>query len=253
MTEVTVQHVDADQDDALPHGTAIVRPVRHVRAVRERYLLRFASPSEAAVSRSARAWSWALGETSTAPVTDQETITPPSRSEIEAEIAVAEDRRLRGDREARADAVATVLRWLIGDDDHVPVRGDNPGSLVGGFGDVVRSSEQIADVLALATEGVRQDTAYVDGVQATLEWVLGNRAEAPITCACSTEVTTRDVKMERLHAGDVIEQARNLWMAGQLPLPQYAEGVALSIAWLLGDSTAPPASRGLSGPGHRRL
>ena len=49
------------------------------------------------------------------------TAVPPSRSDIEAEITAADERRLRGDQENRADAAATILRWLIGDDDHVPV------------------------------------------------------------------------------------------------------------------------------------
>ena len=88
MTGTTVKAVDTGQADdmAPPPGTAIVRPLRHVRAVRERYLQRFTDPAEAAASRSARAWAWALGETATAPVTDRETAVPPSRSEIEAEI-----------------------------------------------------------------------------------------------------------------------------------------------------------------------
>jgi hypothetical protein len=56
---------------------------------------------------------------------------------MEAEIAAADERRLRGDRENRADAAASILRWLIGADDHIPVRCENPGELVGGFGGVV--------------------------------------------------------------------------------------------------------------------
>lgn len=64
MTEATVRRVDGEQvGDELPSpGTAIVRPVRHVQAVRDRFLPRFAEPTEVAVSRSARAWAWALGE-----------------------------------------------------------------------------------------------------------------------------------------------------------------------------------------------
>ena len=201
MTGVTVNRVDADRiyDEAPPAGTAIVRPLGHVRAVRERHARRFADASQAAVSRSARAWSWALGESATAPVTDRLTAVPPSRSDIEAEITAADERRLRGDEENRADAAATVLRWLIGDDDHVPVRGHDRGALVGGFGDVVRSREQITDFLALAAEGqqraaaqsrnidtdaddrafARHDADYLDGVMATLSWILGERAEVP--------------------------------------------------------------------------
>src|SRR6202046_2158985 len=203
MTGATVNRVTAGHnDDALPpRGTAIVRPLRYVRAVRERHAARFADPSEAAKSRSVRAWAWALGESATAPVTARVPASPPSRPDIEAEITVADERRLRADQETRADAAATILRWLIGDDDHLPVRGENRGELVGGFGDVVRSPEQIAGTLALAAEGLRQaaaqgrnldadadnrafarqDAAYLNGVMATLAWVLDERADSPIT------------------------------------------------------------------------
>ncbi len=262
MTRVTVKLVDGSQvDDAVaPPGTAIVRPLGHVRAVRERHLHQFADRPKAAVSRSARAWAWALGETTTAPVTDQETAVPPSRSDIEAEIAAADERRLRGDRENRADAAATILRWLIGVDDHIPVRGKNRGELVGGFGDVVRSQEQIADVLARASRGQRQAVArsldvnadpddrrlashnadYFDGVAATLAWVLGKRAEAPIARSQSRELTALNLKAERLHAEDVTEQGKNRWIADVVPSRCYGEGVKYTITWLLGDSTATP-------------
>jgi len=202
MTRATVNRVDTDRidDHAPPGGTAIVRPLRHVRAVRERDAAQPADPSEAsAQSRSARAWAWALGEGTTAPVTDRLTAVPPSRPDIEAEITAADERLFRGDQENRADAAAIILRWLIGDDDHVPVEAENPGELVGGFGDVVRSPEQIAGILALAAEGVqraaarsrgldagadarafaRQDADYLDGVLATPAWVLGERASSP--------------------------------------------------------------------------
>lgn len=122
--------VDTGQvsDEAPPAGTAIVRPLRHVRVVRERYLERFAGPGETAASRSARARAWALGECATSPVSDQQTSAPPTRPEIEAEIAEADRRRLSGSRENRAAAAAAVLRWLIGHDDHLPVRGPSPGA-----------------------------------------------------------------------------------------------------------------------------
>ena len=261
MTGTTVSRVDADpaEDMAPPQGTAIVRPLRHVRAVRSRYLQRFTDPGQIAASRAARAWAWALGETATAPVTDRETTLPPSRPEIEAEITVADERRLRGDRENRADAAATILRWLIGDDDHVPVRGTNLGALVGGFGDIVRTREQIANVLAATTEGHRQavakgrqssvspahrqlaqpDAEYRIGVTATLEWVIGQRAGAPITSQRRGVLTATELKAERLHAEDVIEQAGQPW-ARDLPHREYGEGVKSTINWLLGDSAIPP-------------
>ncbi len=270
MTAATVNSVDDGQsDDAVPPiGTAIVRPLRHVRAVRERHARRFVSPTEAAESRSARAWAWALGEIATAPVTDQQTPVPPSRSTIEAEIAAADERRIRGDRENRADAAATILRWLIGGDDRVPVRTENPGELVDGFRDIVRSPEEITAILAHAIEGqqraaadggdvdaypddrqyARQDADYLEGVGATLAWILGNRPEAPITRSRHRELTTRDVKAERVHAQDVIDQARNPGMIGRLPPSWYGEGVKLTITWLLGDSTAPPVDPSGRGP-----
>ena len=84
---------------------------------------------------------------------------------LEAEITEADDRRFRGDHESRADSAATILRWLIGDDDQVPVRGENLGELVGGFGDVVRSATQIASILALARD--RQQRAGPPAVIST--------------------------------------------------------------------------------------
>lgn len=262
MTRVTVKAVNASETAkaAPPPGTAIARPLRHVQAVRERYLRRFANPAEAATSRSARAWSWALGEHAVSPVTDRVTALPPSRSDIEDEIAAADDRRLRGDRENRADAAATVLRWLIGTDDHVPVQGDNRGTLVGGFSEIVRPPEEIRDVLALAAERhrrasakaknidtkpddrhrARQESDYLDGVSVTLSWVLGDRSEAPISRSRHCERTARDLKAERVHAIDLVEEARRPWIPDQPLPPWYGAGVKETISWLLGDSTIPP-------------
>jgi hypothetical protein len=192
-------------------------------------------------------------------VTARLTGVPPSRSDIEAEITIADERRLRGDHENRADAAATILRWLIGDDDHVPVRDKDRGEPVGGFGDIVRSPAQIAGILAVAVQrrqqagteapnlamdarGIRfpgQGADYLAGVIATLDWILG-RAVPPITRAQPADLTTRDLKTERLHAEDVIEQASQPWLAERLPPLWYGEGVKAAIDWLLGDSTAAP-------------
>lgn len=263
MSTVTVNYVEqVPSDGAPPPGTAIARPLRHVRAVRERHLSRFADAAEATASRAVRAWGWALGESAIAPVTDRQTVIPPGRADIEAEIAAADDRRLRGDQEARADAAATILRWLIGDDDRVPVRCENPGELVDGFGDIVRSRGQIADVLASASDDQRQavtlgrhvsanpdqrhrashDADYLSGVAATLAWVLGE-ARSPITRR-ESQPTTKDIKTERLHAEDLTEQATAPGLAGCSPSPWYGEGVVCVIAWLLGDRRARPLDIG---------
>ena len=167
MRRATVNRMRADRadEDAPPPGTAIVRPLRHIQAVRERQALGYPDPGDADASRADRAWAWALGECPTAPVTGRPTSVPPSRSDIEAEITEADERRFRGDRANRADSAATILRWLIGDDDQVPVRGENLGELVGGFGDVVRSATQIASILALARD--RQQRAGPPAVIST--------------------------------------------------------------------------------------
>jgi len=264
VTGATVAGVEVGQgsDEAPPVGTAVVRPLRHVRAVRERYLQRFTGPEEIAASRSARAWAWALGECATSPVTDRRTSAPPNLEDIETEIAEADRRRLTGSRENRADAAATILRWIIGHDDHVPVGGPDKGSLVGGFGDVVRSRRYIAGVLALATAGQRSggrtsmdthDEAesqrfasnyahYLQGVAATLAWVLGDCDETPISRAQGCELTTKVLKMERVHAEDLIDQAIHPWEVDDRPRPEYGEGVQRSIDWLLGDIHVPPTA-----------
>ncbi len=242
--------------DAPPPGTAIVRPLRHVQAVRERHMLRFATPADAAASRSVRAWAWALGENSLSPVTNQQTSAPPTRQQIQAEITAADDRRLTGGREGRADAAATILRWLIGEDDHVPIRCDNPGELVGGFGDIVRSrqqilgimekafeSRQIAASLAHLTSGeeggrheAQQHADCYDGMIATLGWVLGDR-NSPVTHPSRPAFTSKDIKAERLHAEDVIQQARLSRACDQVPSPSFCEGVRRVLSWLLGGPT----------------
>ena len=152
-----------------------------------------------------------------------------------------------------------ILRWLIGVDDHVPVRCENPGELVGGFGDIVRSREQVAGLVALATPAQRDATAksldtaatpgdrqrgrqeadYLDGVLATLAWACGDRAETPVS-RTHPGVTAGTLKRERLHAEDVIEQGEGSCAADWFPSRAYGEGVESTITWLLGDSTAPP-------------
>lgn len=257
--------MDAGQADdmAPPHGTAIVRPLRHVQAMRERYLQRFTDPAQVAASRAARAWAWALGEDAVSPVTDRRTAVPPSRADIEAEITEADARRDRDDQQGRADAAATILRWLIGADDHLPVRGSNPGELVGGVGDVVRSREQIAEVMAVATsartraavashdldatsaarQAAEQEADYQDGVIATLTWAIGESAEAPVSRTRRGELTSRDLKTERLHAQDAADRAGYPWMADRLPPPSYGEAVKVTITWLLGESILSPLNR----------
>lgn len=219
--------------DLPPAGTAIVRPLRHVSAVRERHLAQLAARTLGAESLSARAWSWALGETSTAPVTERKTVVPPSKADMQAEIAVADDRTLNGKRESRADGAARVLRWLVGDDDHLPVRGSDRGELVGGFADVVRSSVEIVELLRIMSVPITlDDPDYREGVSATINWVLDRKLPAPISGNAAPELTTRDLKLERLHAQDLAERCQNSFDS-RLP-NSFGLGVVQAIDWLLG-------------------
>lgn len=258
MSEQTMSASVSGMDcDAPPPGTAIVRSLCHVEAVRERHLQQLAQRSLMPESRSARAWGWALGETAIAPVTDQPRGVPPSRSDIKAEIAMADERRLRGDRENRADGAATVLRWLIGEDDHLPVRGPNRGELVGGFADVVRSPAQIEatlirlmslrrrglagdpDVAMAAADSAAAEPADVDflaGAITTLTWVTG-RSGAPITETRTSELTPRDLKRERTHAADLIERLTTPQANALNQRHMYGLGVKHAVDWLLGDGS----------------
>jgi hypothetical protein len=225
--------------DSPPAGTAIARPARHVMAVRERHLEQLAGTVPDGSSPSARAWEWALGETDIAPVTGRVTCVPPGRAEIEAEIAEADERRLRGDRKGRADGAAAVLRWLIGDDDRLPVRGPDRGELVGGFGEVVRSPADITELIAGLTrlsvrEGEASGAEYRRGVIATAKWILDRQVTAPVSGVRTDRLTGRDLKTERLHAADMREQRVNLARAGTRQSGEYALGVIRAIDWLLG-------------------
>jgi hypothetical protein len=235
-------YLDVDLD-APPAGTAVVRPLRHVQAVRQRSLEQLAARSLGAESRTARAWSWALGDTPTAPVSDRPTDSPPRRADVESEIAVADERRLSGS-EIRADGAATVLRWLIGDDDHVPVRSPNRGELVGGFGDVVRSHKEIANLIANMSLSIDKhmrgeaaaDALDIDwrvGVIAALRWTNGEAVRAPVSASLKSETTTHDLKLERLHAQGMIDRPGEI--SGDLLSIEYCRGVIRAITWLLGD------------------
>jgi hypothetical protein len=70
----------------------------------------------------------------------------------------------------------------------------------------------------------------------TLAWVLGERVESPIKNSRRSRLTSRDLKAERVHAEDVIEQAGR----DQLLAVEYGEAVKYTITWLLGERTRRP-------------
>jgi hypothetical protein len=265
MTSATVTKVDAAPtgDDAPPPGTAIIRPLNHVRAIRNHLAGQSAGPGQHLGSAPDLAWAWALGETATAPVTGQQTAMPPRLADIEAELAAADGHSLRDDPDGGVGDAAVILRWLIGADDHLPIPDKNRGDLVGGLGGVIRPMHQLAALLAdtrgrhemvfrqsrnlnASTESrlsAQQDADYFDGVTVTLAWVLSQPYETPVTRQRSADLTSRALKTERLHARDVIEQGDMPWLAGRVAPGWYGEGVKRTIDWLLGDTTSHPDAR----------
>ena len=202
MTTVTVKNVDASQADdmAPPPGTAIVRPLRHVRAVRERTRSGSLIPPRlrprVRLARGPGRWE------STPPrrsLTGRRRFRPAGptskpRSPPRTKGACAATART-GQTPPRPSCAGLSATMTMSRSGTTIV-----GELVGGFGDVVRSRKQIADVLAIAAEGrqrataivrnidagsgrpgasPQQDADYLDGVVATLAWVLGEQAEAP--------------------------------------------------------------------------
>lgn len=80
-------------------------------------------------------------------------------------------------------------------------------------------------------------------MSATLRWVQGAQAEAPISQAIQHLPATRFLKTERLHAEDALARASISGMA-DCPEPEYCDGVRGAIDWLLGDSTESPLDMG---------
>jgi hypothetical protein len=76
-------------------------------------------------------------------------------------------------------------------------------------------------------------------VIATLEWILGERPQAPISSQCSWHVTTSQLKQERLLAEDLAEQPAHLTIGEQRLAAEFGVGVKLSVTWLLGEIGAP--------------
>jgi len=62
------------------------------------------------------------------------------------------------------------------------------------------------------------------------EWVLSERAKAPITAQRHRELTARELKAERLHAEDLIEEKRQAWAADRMLQSAYGEGARLTVA-----------------------
>jgi hypothetical protein len=246
---------------------AIVRPRAHVEAVLAQSL------SETGPGgRAALAWQWALTGTRPSPVTlSLAPGRPPLRQEIMAE-ARADPEGSRAPAGVPADfrdqlrETRSILAWLAGSSDEIPVDDDNRGRFIGARGDYARTDDQMRQARDNALLGLKacdlpdamspaqarhpwrwdagwMNAAWIRGVRDLLTWVLGERDAAPLTDRAVGLPTTYDLTYEEAAADPVMLQGR----PGGIPVdpvayppPQYGEGIQATIAWLRGETTTAP-------------
>jgi hypothetical protein len=261
-------------DIPVPLSSAIVRSRQAVVAVLAQSLLETGFDG-----RTALAWEWALTGTRPSPIIlSLPPGIPPSRSEILAE-AEAEPEGSTAPpgvptdfcdqlREARS-----VLAWLIGDSDQIPVDDENRGRFIGARSDFARTDAYIREVRDRALTGLKvcdlpeplarddarrpwrwraewMNAAWLRGVGDLLDWVLGDRIASPL-CGRSVGLpASHDLTYEEGAAEEVAMQGHSGGVPvdpGIHPPPQYGEGIQAAIRWLRGEVTKPPVDN--SGPG----
>jgi hypothetical protein len=253
-----------------PLSPAIARPRPHVEAVLAQSL-REAGPG----GRAALAWAWALTGSRPSPVTlALAPGRPPSREEILAEAAAQPEGStappgVPADFRDQLRETRSVLAWLAGHSDEIPVDTDNRGQFIGARGDYVRTDADIREVREHALHGLaacdlpeplspadarhpwRWDpgwmrAAWLRGVRDLLGWVLGDRPAAPL-CRRAGQPSTYELTYEDTAADEVVMQGRpggRRVDPASYPPPQYGEGVQAAIRWLRGQATRPPTGGG---------
>jgi hypothetical protein len=262
--------------DPLP--PAITRPRQLVKAVLAQSLHETGTQG-----RTALAWEWALTGTQPSPVTlTTAPGRPPTREQILAE-AEAEPEGATARPGVPTDycdqlrEVRSVLAWLAGATDEIPVDDENPGQFIGAGDGYTRTDAEIRQVRDNARLGSEQsafpnpmtphdaalpwtwpagwmDGAWCQGVRDLLDWVLGERAGSPLFGRAIGLPSRYDLTYEDAAADDVILQGRPAGLAvdpDAYPPPQYGEGLKEAIRWLRGETTTPPVNhqgRGAYGP-----
>jgi hypothetical protein len=258
---VTVVNVPEQLSPAIP------RPREHVEAVLAQSLRETGRGGRAAL-----AWQWALTGTRPSPVTlSLAPGRPPTREEILAE-AGAEPEGSRAPAGVPADfrdqlrQTRSILVWLAGGSDEVPLDDDNRGRLVGARGGYARTDHDIRQVCDYAVLGLKacdlpevmspsdarhpwrwdgawMNAAWLRGVRDLLAWVLGERDAAPLCGRAVGLPASYDLTYEEAAAGPVVMQGR----PGGIPVdpaayppPQYGEAVQATISWLRGQATTAP-------------
>jgi hypothetical protein len=259
--------------DPLP--PAISRPREHIQAVLAQSLIQTGSQGRAAL-----AWTWALTGARPSPVTlSPAKVNPPTADEIAAEATAAPEGSTAPPgvptdlcdqlREARH-----ILRWLIAENDEIPLDDENRGRFIGARDDYARTDAQIRAVRDHARRGLEisdlpdpmdpTDTlhpwrwpatwmhaAWLHGVRDLLDWVLGDLVTSPLGQQAVGLPTAHDLEYEDLQADDVASQGRPggvIVDPAAYPPPQYAEAIQASIRWLRGEATISPVELAEYGP-----
>jgi hypothetical protein len=252
--------VTAEQDSR--HGRppgAIVRPRLQIEAVRRDAVAaaeRRAARSGAAPSLFiADAISWALGDRGIAPFTCTRTGSGASDADISTELGSCRSYLLVTAWSDEADAtisraqyVLKLLEWLTGADDIPPTycRETEPGDLVGGRGRIVRPAAEIGHILQLARAKLAAGQAgqglgadWLQGVIATLRWVLGDLAESPVLGQVIRGLP--DGAHIAIEQDEAAERITPPLRPASVPA-RYCDAVASTCRWLLGGTTRPPVS-----------
>ena len=267
MTEhrLTVEPVPTVRvPDQLP--PAIVRSRQLIEAVLAQSLLEMGDQGRAAL-----AWEWALTGTRPSPVTLSMAVGhPPSQAEILAEASAPPEGSTAppGVPADYCDQLAEarhVLAWLAGGTDEIPLDDDNRGRFIGARDDYARTDADISTMRDQARRGLEafdlpepmdpgdaknpwswspgwMNAAWLRGVRDLLDWVLGDRPDAPLSAHTARLPTQYDLTYEEEATEDVILQGRTGGTPvepAQHPPPQYGEGIQTAILWLRGQTTTP--------------
>jgi hypothetical protein len=258
--------------DPLP--AAITRPREHVQAVLTHSLAETSSEGRAAL-----AWTWALTGTRPSPITlSPAPGRPPAREEIRLESQAEPETSpappgVPADYHDQLAETRSILAWLIGTTDEIPLDDDQRGRFIGARDDYARTDHDIRAVLNAAQRSlVRFDlpgqidpadaanpwqwdaswmnAAWNRGVRDLLGWVLGDKPTSPLTRRPVRWPDTYELTYEESAASDVIAQGRGMLPVDprRYPPPQYGEAIQATITWLRGETTTPPAGQNGDAP-----
>jgi hypothetical protein len=260
--------VTVDVPDPLP--PTIVRPRQHITAVLAQSLAETGPDGRAAL-----AWAWTLTGTRPSPVTlTLASGRPPTREQILAEADADPEGSTAGpgvptDYCDQIGEARRIMTWLVGGSDDIPVDDDQRGRFIGARDDYARTDLEIRQVRDRAVRSLAAfdlpdpidpadstkpwhwppawaNAAWQRGVRDLLDWVLGDKPNAPLTGRAVGLPTAHDLTYEEATASDIAVQGRSggpIANPARYPPPHYGEAILAAVAWLQGLVTAAPDGR----------